>query len=590
LAADKSFKSKYNIIFMIYAGLCAVYAHVNLFFSVTEMKKYALTGFFVFLSMAVIFIVLSVRVKNIFYSLSVVPAFLGAAIFYFNQYSFGYYFLYFFAALLLIAGYARQTNSVDTVEAPLQHKELKKWYAWVFIVLAAVFILADRLYQGHDSSIEWYMALRHRGKNMDGMSGVPFTKYYLLIYAFLFIVLITYIYWLQNKGRIKNTAILLVIAVLTAFSAKFIAAVLSSQGLLLFYLKTAAAANTAYFFVASQVDSLKELLANYVTYYQGYLDSSHVKGHPPLPVIFYWLIIKYISASPDNAAFIYSFITSFTVIPVFFITRILTGSTRAAFWAAMAYSLTPNSMMLAVAGADGMTLMLVAFFLWMILEGNRRKNPALVLISGLLFGIATLYSFGVWPLLMFVLLMLPEWKNITHHNGFKSETVLFLRNAAALFLGITFVHLAFWAVSGGMYDYAASFKMAALKSLGQMLSRSYLLWGWLNVFHFAGYMTAPITALLILAYYRNRIPEGISGRFMLMTLALLITQFSASVGRSETHRMYMFLAAFIIPVAATALFGSAGGNSGKETGKDTIAILLVFINSVLISVLFTDCV
>ncbi len=200
-------------------------------------------------------------------------------------------------------------------------------------------------------------------------------------------------------------------------------------------------------------------------------------------------------------------------------------------------------------------------------------------------------TFGIWPLLMFSFLIVPDWNFLKDRTLFKKEMIKWLRDIDAVLLGVVLTHILFWLLSSGKFDYAASFLVAKARSMPQMLTRPYELWSWINVVHWAHYFTAPLAALFIIRYVRGGYHGGLADRFSLMALAAILMQFLASVGRGETARMYMFLIVFALPVA---VIGMMKKDSEKKMHLDfnfaMIITVLVFINSLLVEILITDSV
>ena len=581
-------KRKVNLLFVFYAIAAFVMAQYNLIIAVVELRKYSMVLFFIFLFFTLIFVLLAFAGLNLMYALSVLPLIAGTVLFYYNQSDF--YGIPFFGvfALMLIWAYLSGEKDIKSFN-PVP--EAFYYIAGAVAVMLAVTFIADIFFASYDDYIGHYFPLRQRGLNLDGMTGFVFNRYDLLMPAMFLLVLMLAAQFAVYKGKLSNLAVIIGILLCTAFAAKILFAMMSSQGISIFDVKTKAAGNTAYYFYAKQVTDITEFLGNYVNYYQGKLESSHLMGHPPLPVLIYWLIIKYVSQSAAVAGYIYSFITALAVIPFYFLIKRITQNNNAAFTGAMLYAITPNSIMLSTAGADGMTVLFLAVFLWLLLEGSAENRPLKNVIAGISFGIGTFLTFGIWPLLVFSFLIIPDWNALFDKNSYKKELIKWMRDIDAVLLGLVIFHLFFWLLSLGEFDYAASFLVAKARSMPQMLTRPYELWSWINVVHWAHYFTAPLAALFIIRFIRGGYHGGLVDRFSLMALAAILMQFLASVGRGETARMYMFLMVFALPVA---VIGMMKKDSEKKMLLDLnfamIITFLVFINSLLVEVLITDSV
>ncbi|HRQ45235.1 MAG TPA: glycosyltransferase family 39 protein, partial [Candidatus Goldiibacteriota bacterium] len=466
-------------------------AQYNLFRAVVELRKYSLTLFFIFLFFALVFVLLAFTGLNMMYALSVLPLIAGTVLFYYNQSDF--YGIPFFGvfALMLILAYLpgdKDIKNFNPVPAVFYY------IAAAVAVMLAVTFIADTFFASYDDYIGHYFPLRQRGLNLDGMTGFVFNRYDLLVPAILLVLFVISVQFAVFKGKISNPAAILAVLLCTAFAAKLLFALMSSQGIGIFEAKTKAADNTAYYFYAKKVTDISQFLGNYVDYYQGKLQSSHLMGHPPLPVLFYWLILKYISQSAAVAGYIYSFVTALAVIPFYFLIKRITKNQFAAFSGSVLYALTPNSIMLSTAGADGMTVLFLASFLWLLLKGSAENKPVIILLAGISFGVGTMLTFGIWPLLMFSFLIVPDWNFLKDRTLFKKEMIKWLRDIDAVLLGVVLTHILFWLLSSGKFDYAASFLVAKARSMPQMLTRPYELWSWINVVHWAHYFTAPLAA------------------------------------------------------------------------------------------------
>lgn len=559
---------------------------------ITSLKKYSLTVFFVFTAIAVIFALTAFfKRPNVLQALSVLPAIIGTAVFVEAPMDLVYFVFFGIAVILLMAGYVYELKEGKHGELCIKDRELYFAAAGWAVFSVLIVFLVDKFYWNHDDCVHWYFPLRCRGGNLDGIMGMPFKKFHLLIPVFLYLASVLLFLYFVVKKRVNNVWLHIIFLVAAAFVGKIIISSLSTQGLLVVEAKTKTAFNNGYWFWAMRIEDVYEFISNYVGLYQNIFDTGHLRGHPIMSVLFYWIIIEYISKDPQMSGYIYGLTASLAVIPFYFLVRYMTGLKTAGFVAALFYALTPNSMILSISGTDALVVLFVAFFVWLAVTGAGRDRQVILVLSGIFFGIGTYFSFGIWHLLMFVFLMIFRWEVLREKRKIPLELIKWTRNVIAVLLGVVAAHLFFWMFFNGAYNYIDSFNMAKIKSVPHMLNRPYQMWSWLNFIHWSHFISIPVMALFFMRFIKWSNINPAADRFSLAAFAVVAMQFLAALGRAETQRMYMYLIVFVIPAAVLAVLCEKSGEKIElKFSRAAIISALVFINSVLIEIFITDTV
>ncbi len=585
-------------VFYLYAGAAFFYSQYMGYIYVTFMPRYSLMSAVVFLLLAVVAFLIAGLKPNVFYALSLIPAAAGTVMFYNKPLDFMYYLPFSISVVILYLGFLADSISKNSANTGLEN-EGRKYRPVLWAVAAVIFaILAmfvSILYIKHlDSEILWFFPMRYKGYEgsmnwYDGVHYEEFAEYSGLVAVAVYAAAVFLFCRFYSAGKIKKEIIILPSLVLVAFAGKIVLTFLTTQGIEVIPAKMSGPLLSAYYFWANRITDVSEFIANYVTKYQNDHNASHIKGHPIMPVMFYWVIINFISKSALVAGLIYSFITALGVIPFYYLGKHLTKSAGAGFFAALFYALTPNSLVLSVVGTDGMIAFLIIVFLALAVIGSDKGSIIKLVSAGIAFGMCTYFNFGVWPLLMFVFFSVLKWERLGVNREGIAETVKWVRSVIAVMFGIAAVHFICWHIFGGKYDYIASFNKAKEVSVGMMLTRAYEAWSWINFVHWAQYITAPVLGLFFLRYFRNGSLNPEAARFSIMAVAVVAVQFLGSLGRAETHRMYMYLIAFVIPVAVMPLFHKRReGNDTAMSGQAGIIAGFILVYSVALQVLVAD--
>lgn len=579
--------------FFLYAAAAFAVCQRNFFVYISEMPRYSLVITAVFFIISIIMILIGLCRPNLFYALAVIPAVTGVYFFYLAPLKMAYYVFFGIMLLFLYGGFIY--DSMKTAEAPPAGRG--SVYKWVFsgLLISSAGMAAAILYVNYaDPEILWFFPFRIDGYkgNMnwyDGINYEVFREFSGLLITILYLGAVIFFARLVASGKVRGVAAIIAGLVAAAFLGKIAFSLMTTMGIGHMEAKIKGPLMSTYYYWAARSPDIGEFIANYASKYQSYHNAAHLKGHPPMQVVFYWLIITHVSKSPLAASLIYGFITALGVIPFFFLTRHLTGSLKAGFFAALLYALTPNSLIMSVAGTEGMITFLTVLFLAMAVIGASKNSVWLLLFAGLCFGLNTYFHFGIWPLLMFVFLMIMKWEVFASGTGRVSELLKWAGKVFVVLAGVAAAHLIIWMAFKGTFDYVESINKAKELSVGFMLTRPYEIWSWANFFHWAQYITPPVLALFVFRFFRIPRITPEAARFAIMALAMVFVQFTASLGRAETHRMYMYLIAFVVPVAAMALLRPAENNEGYSLGKEAVSVAaMTAAYSVLLQVFVAD--
>lgn len=378
---------------------------------------------------------------NILYFLSIFPLFLGFYFSYTYQHSvpliaFVFYSLFAIFAVVgfvFFKNYKTEDNTIFTLKNYLPEKKIFiNLLIFIIIFIMAPFLM-QKIFSVYESAFEWYFEFRND------------FQFNIFEFLFLFILcgVIIYINFLVMNDKIKNNIILLLLLFILGFFIKLIIVKLST-----FDIKTLneKILSNSYYFWAQKVESLQDVLKNFVKLHQQYYDNAHVGGHPPLALLFYWFLIK-IFPENNETIWIANFIalfSLFSIIPIFYLTFYYTKNFKMAYLASLFYILTPNSAILSISHIDAIIVVFIAFAFFIFIYGIKKENFLYFILSGLIFGIGTYLTFGLWHLLLIfiLILFLEQWKSFKNYYE-----KLFLKMVLQFFTfisGILLIHLFFY--------------------------------------------------------------------------------------------------------------------------------------------------
>lgn len=531
-----------------------------------------------------------------FYRFKSNPLYFAAGIFlvagFINSYkiiqSVGAFAFYTVFAVLFAAGYIfysgikKGKDAIEEKYAPDYKPGRKLLFSFLIsaVVITGLSAAIGAVYTGRNFGIEWYFPFRLP----------PVFKHIIVggIMSVIYLSVLIFVNYMVYKKKISNEIFLLIILVIFAFVGKLIVINLSHVGFKTIELKAISQFNTYYVYALQVLDKLSFFIKDYVNVYQVSDQSVHLRGHPVGPVIFYWFICKFITANPVNVALIVSGICSLTVIPFYYIGKILTDNKTAAFITAVFYLLTPNSLIQSNVGIDCVIVLLVAVFFWMVMFSIKENKLVYSYFSGFFFGVSALLTFGVWHLLLLpVIYYAMVNKNEIIAGNYKQTALRLFKHFVFFSAGLALIFTAFMLFTKGNFNYVQSFVLAG-KNIGDVAPRAFSIWVWGNFAHWSHYATIGVMSLFFIRYYFAAKGKIGLEPFSVTALSIMFIQFFSCMGRMEQNRQWMFLIVFAVPVAVLSLLH-------KEKDKLTISVnyanlftALIFINTVLLELFIHD--
>ncbi|HRQ44445.1 MAG TPA: glycosyltransferase family 39 protein [Candidatus Goldiibacteriota bacterium] len=463
------------------------------------------------------------------------------------------------------------------------------WLVFVVVafVLAAAPYLIDKYLSHMDSFVEWYMPSRLQGVGVnDVVAGLPYKTNMVFLPAVILILFVLLGNYLFNLTGIKNRFIVVSFLVLVAFLAKPTVANLSGHGPKVMEIKMESYTNNTYYSAAKiNKDNIIQFINEYDSINQKSRQSVHLGGHPPLPVLMYRVIGGIVNFNTYIVSWIYSFLTALSVIPIFLLTKKVTGNRHAAIFSAMIYGLTPNSAILSVAGTDGIIVTIVAFAVLYNFKFAESGRNLTLFSSGFIWGLASGFTFGIWFVIPFAFVaMIMEILQVSKDKN-KSLIIKKIVSAGLVFAaGIVSYHAVFFIMFPG-FNYINSFVFAK-KVVTDVASRPALLWSWANFIHWSEYITAAVLSMYIYALFKKTDIKLYAYKHL--SIYIVLTTFLSIMGRGEQHRQWMYLIVFVMPLAASALVKIVDGKQKFCFNQAALFAVLCFLQTCIIEILVTD--
>ncbi|MCE5299348.1 MAG: glycosyltransferase family 39 protein [Spirochaetia bacterium] len=437
----------------------------------------------------------------------------------------------------------------------------------------------------HDRELLDFLPLRDLGICSNDICSAPFRKYHILLLPGAFMVLAGAVYAAVSARLIKRRGLILLALVLVAMLGKLSVISLSTDGFGTIARKIAAPIDCAYYHFAKQITDPFTFVRQYTELYQGpsSIQYSHLKGHPPLATLFYWIIIRFTGPNPFIVGLVFMLLTSLTVLPIFFLVKRLFNNEQAGFNGAFLYALTPFSAILSSSGIDSVILFLIILFLSVYSRASASGKMYYFFLAGFIFGVNTLVTFGTWPVLAVLPLFYLYWNRQLGKTGIIQFSVALVTVAA----GIVLAHIVFQSFFAFGFDYIRAFK-AARTVVRDISGRPYILWVWGNFVHWGIFLSAPLFAAFL-----YRLTLSMTGRkpfdpYTAGSVAVLAIFFLSCMGRAEQHRQWMFLFAFVLPQVLSVFYENTKEGVSFNRLKYAVFAVLVFINTIIIEVKITD--
>jgi hypothetical protein len=421
------------------------------------------------------------------------------------------------------------------------------------------------------------------------LCAAPFRKLFLLLIPLAYITAALVFFGYIRKSKDKSVPAALMGILAFAVLGKFAVMAISTYGVDILAVKTSAPVDTAYYHFAVMIKNSSEFIKNYVALYQsgglGAVQTSHLTGHPVMATLFYKILIKIFSPNPFLVGSAYTVISACVIFPIYFIVKELTGDAKTGVYASFLYILTPFNLILSSAGIDSIVLFLLAVSIAVFMIPDVRGRILYSVIAGIVFGLDTYLTFGLWPLLaVFPMLYMAKNGNAGGKIEYMFKHLIFFA------VGILLFHLLFQVITLFKYDYIASFK-AARAAVNDVSNRPYILWWWANIIHWSIYMSVSVSAMFVYRLFQSAKGGIKMDWYSIAAVAAMAVYFLSCMGRAEQHRQWMFLAVFVLPAAMISL--GEKDNKGRfsvNINYFVILSLLSFINSVLLEIFITDVV
>jgi len=522
---------------------------------------------------------------NGFYLFSLLPLFI--AIFISANYpeNFSVFVIYFLFAVYIFYIYKKNYVFMNNDYEPDIYIFLFFFVLSAFIIFL-VFLSKETITVLDRKTLKWYICLRGSGEHMNLVFHSKFNDVSRLILPIFFLLAIFIFNFLVGKQIIKKDIFLIIILILFTFIGKFVIADLSDKGIDVIKEKIESKYNCSYYYFAEKYkDNFYNFIKDYTSIHQKERDNAHIKGHPILPVLLYWLIIKFTSPSSFIAGIIIAFLSSLTVIPLFYILKIFFKDNIISYFGCFFYSMSANSLILSIAGIDSIIVLIFSVTLFYYLFALDKNKWYLFLLSGIFFGINSYLTFGLWHLLPFLFIYYFIYEKNINKIIDKNEIFNFIQMCIYFVAGIFLFHFLIWVLFLGKFNYFESFNIAKLVHIDIISFRPYKLWVWLNFIHWSLYISVGLISLYFYRYIMALTGKIKMDPFSLLSFIFLIVNFLSCTARAETHRIWMFLIVLIVPVSIMVVINKQNKINFLYAN---IFTGLIFINSVLIEIFITD--
>ncbi|MFH0979605.1 MAG: hypothetical protein V1803_01520 [Candidatus Roizmanbacteria bacterium] len=383
------------------------------------------------------------------------------------------------------------------------------------------------------------------------------------------IAFILFLYYFLEKKRVSSWTLLILLVVLSYF---FQLSVLyfSRSGISVLIHRIINPDLNGYFTEAVKIKNLGEFLANYQKNVLSF--SMHATGHPPGPIIFFWLIEKIINVIPlfqifivnlipkhldvqsiwNNltlsqrstavfSAFFIPFLGSLNIIPLFFIAKNLYNLKTAIRTGFLSVFIPALILFTPLFDVLFPLFFLCSFFFF--IKGLKEKNSLFISFSGLIFSLGLFFSLSLLPLIFI------------YFYYFISNKKFFIPFLAGI---LSFYLLLF------LSKYNVILVSYTLMT-GLPKNRSYLTWIFYNLYDFFVFAGIPV-AITYLVMFFKKIKEPL---FVSFTLMFLLLNFSGAV-RGEVGRIWLPL---MFPL--TLVVNNFLTNKLKLLSKDFLVILFI---------------
>lgn len=384
----------------------------------------------------------------------------------------------------------------------------------------------------------------------------------------IFICILIVLFWLSEKNKslaVKHTKLLLISIILLSLLFQLSVQFFSRAGVPVLVHRIINPELNGYFTAALPVKNVADFLS---TYNQNILKFVyHAKSHPPGAILLFFFIKQAVSAfpilgniassfSPTHAdvksvwdallpsekaaaifsAFLIPFLSSLSIIPLYYSSKILYGA-KAALRSAFLFVFIPSVVLFIPINDSFLHIFAITAFFF-LLKGIKQKKLLYILLSGLTLFLGAFFNLSLLPLAIFlgVFFLLNNFtqKKIRLKYIFKSGLVFSL----GFILLPLILYLSFH------FDFIQMLKII-MGSVPDIHTRSYQIWIFYNLYDFFIFSGIPIAVVFFLSVKKLFLNHVL----MAFLVMLVVLNFSGSI-RGETGRILVIFMPFMALIAA----------------------------------------
>lgn len=329
-------------------------------------------------------------------------------------------------------------------------------------------------------------------------------------------------------------------------------------------------------------ESLGDILSNYVK--RAKMLTTHSGTHPPGPVLVLWLATRLFGYHGMVKAVLIVITAPLSLIFICFLAKQFYNDDRVAIYTLALYLMTPSIILLTAVCMDAFFAVFLILSIYLFFHSLKKGSIMFAVLTGISFGVSMLLTFsttflGVYFIILTVLTYFTNRKEFLKHLS-----VLLISGAVFCVFYLLLYFLTgynFLACLRGaiLIDEKGSLHHSGCGTGYEDLSR-YLFISWTNLFAFfsgIGLPTATLWFREVGSTIRNAFRgQEFPGFLLAYVIALILITFS-TLYTTETERIWMFMAPFIlIPAAA---------NLRKQTSKKQnermlyVVIVMLFLQT-----------
>jgi len=313
-----------------------------------------------------------------------------------------------------------------------------------------------------------------------------------------------------------------------------------------------------YFSDVPQFESVGDILRNYVS--KANVLSVHSGTHPPGSVLVLWLATRLFVYDKMVKGFLIILSAPLVLILMYSLARQFYKDSRTALYTLALYLVTPSIILLTATSMDALFAVFLVFSIYLFFLSLKKESVIFAVLTGISFGLSMFLTFstvflGVYFIALTILTYFSDRKEFRNHL-----TVLLISGGTFC----VFYLLMYWTTG---YSFLACLRGAIeIDEKGssthggcgtgyENLSRYFFISG-TNLFAFFTGIGVP-TVLLWLREVRNTVRDVFLkkefSRFLLAYVVVLILIAFSTLYTTETERIWMFMAPFILIPASKSL-------------------------------------